>query len=103
MPRYPAERIHEWFSLSYANFLVMPRSLLQSMPEEWQQRFVACLDEFDEHWDGLPDGYMPSSYRVQPTEFGRLGSWKKFRLPHYNRGRTRVAQDGTATGEGLTR
>lgn len=37
--------IHQWFELSYAHYLVLPRSLLQAMPVEWQERFVACLNE----------------------------------------------------------
>lgn len=37
--------IHTWFSLTYANYLVLPRSVLQSMPEEWQHRFTAIMDE----------------------------------------------------------
>ena len=40
------EPIHEFFELSYAHYLVLPRSLLQSMPVEWQKRFVECLDRF---------------------------------------------------------
>lgn len=39
--------IHGWFSLSYASYLVMPRTLLQSMPVEWQERFVKCLNEYN--------------------------------------------------------
>lgn len=34
------------FGLTYANYLALPRTLLQSMPIEWQERFVACLEEF---------------------------------------------------------
>jgi hypothetical protein len=41
------EPIHTWFNLTYANYLVLPRSILQSMPLEWQQRFVKCLRELD--------------------------------------------------------
>ncbi len=93
------EAVHEYFSLSYANFAVYPRSLLQSMPDEWQTRFVALMDEYDAHWSWLPDEFQPSSYRVQPTEGGRLVSWRRFRLPHYSRGRARVAKDGTVTRE----
>jgi len=37
--------IHTSFGLSYANYLVLPRTLLQSMPEEWQHRFVSMVDE----------------------------------------------------------
>lgn len=41
------EAIHEWFGLTYANYLVLNRSLLQSMPDVWQTRFVGCLRELD--------------------------------------------------------
>ncbi|MEG8275732.1 hypothetical protein [Streptomyces sp. AHA2] len=37
--------IHEWFSPSYSNYLVLHRSHLQSMPIEFQKRMVACLEE----------------------------------------------------------
>lgn len=43
--------VHEWFELSYAKYLTIPRSLLQSMPVEWQERFTRCLRELD---DALP-------------------------------------------------
>lgn len=97
------ELVHGWFSLSYANFAVFPRSLLQSMPNEWQEKFVALMGEYDDHWRDLPDGFLPRGYRVQPTEGGKLASWSRFRLPHYSRGRARVAQDGTVTGERFPR
>lgn len=37
--------IHTWFGLSYCNYQVLHRTLMQSMPIEWQERMVACLDE----------------------------------------------------------
>ena len=42
------EPIHEWFELSYSNYLVVQRVILQSMSLEWQKRFVKCLDELYE-------------------------------------------------------
>jgi len=39
------EPIHEFFELSYANYLTLPRCALQTMPFEWQRRFVALLEE----------------------------------------------------------
>lgn len=78
------EPIHLWFSLSYANYLVLPRSVLQSMPHEWQQRFVACLEELDaaaSHLD-WPD------YIVTARRDGRFA---RDPIPHYDRGRTWVA------------
>jgi hypothetical protein len=41
------EAIHTWFNLTYANYLVVPRSVLQSMPDDWQVRFVVCLEEME--------------------------------------------------------
>lgn len=39
--------IHAWFGLSYAKYLVLPRSILQSMPVEWQKDFVKLLEQLD--------------------------------------------------------
>lgn len=30
--------IHGFFGLSYSNYLVLPRTLMQSMPVAWQER-----------------------------------------------------------------
>lgn len=39
------EVVNEWFGLTYSHYLVLPRSLMQAMPGEWQERMVACLLE----------------------------------------------------------
>lgn len=79
------EEVHGWFGLTYANYLVLNRSLLQSMPGEWQHRFVTCLEELRDSFSHLdhPDGYM-----VAPR--GDNGKFIKDTIPHYNRGRTKV-------------
>jgi len=60
--------IHQYFGLTYANFLVIHRARLQSMPLEWQQRCTVLLEELqaanaaqpetvedpDEDPDGVP-------------------------------------------------
>lgn len=58
----PCDIVHQWFGLSYAQYLTVPRSVLQSMPEDWQQRFVDCLNELDEAIDWPPKN---GTYRVQ--------------------------------------
>jgi len=40
--------VHGLFGLSYAQYLTIPRSVLQSMPVKWQEQFVQCLNELDE-------------------------------------------------------
>lgn len=46
--------VHLWFELSYAQYLTVPRLALQSMPEEWQERFAKCLNELDDRLDWRP-------------------------------------------------
>ncbi|WP_286068848.1 hypothetical protein [Stenotrophomonas sp. 57] len=56
------------FGLTRAAYLVVPRRTLQSMPLEWQQRFVALMDEAHAH---LPAEAFPD-YTVQRQERGRF-------------------------------
>lgn len=56
------------FGLTRAAYLVVPRRTLQSMPLEWQERFVALMDEAHAH---LPAGAFPD-YTVQRQERGRF-------------------------------
>lgn len=77
--------IHTWFNLTYANYLVLPRSVLQSMPEEWQHRFVECLNELDQAFGHLE---WPSRYAVSVRRSD--GRFARDPIPHYNRGRTRL-------------
>lgn len=47
--------VHGWFGLTYANFAVVHRARLQSMPVEWQQRYVDLMEELSAAYDGQPD------------------------------------------------
>lgn len=53
--------IHGYMGLSYANYLVLHRTVLQSMPEAWQQAFVALLEEYDA---ASADLEFPEAYEV---------------------------------------
>lgn len=46
--------IHTWFSLSYCNYVVLHRTFLQSMPIEFQERIVACLEELQAAFAHIP-------------------------------------------------
>lgn len=46
--------IHLAFGLTYASYLTLPRTLLQSMTLEWQERFVVCLDQFHAAFAHVP-------------------------------------------------
>lgn len=77
--------IHTWFSLTYANYLVLPRAVLQSMPDEWQHRFVECLQEMERAFYHLD---WPT-YMVTARDSSN-GRFKRDPIPHYWRGRTRI-------------
>jgi len=77
--------VHCWFGLTYANYLVLPRTLLQSMPEQWQHRFVGCLRELEQAFWHID---QPDSYMVRAK--GPGGKFISDPVPHYNRGRTFV-------------
>lgn len=48
------EPIHEWFELSYAKFLTVPRLVMASMPLDWQRKMAALLLEMDATFDWRP-------------------------------------------------
>jgi len=75
-------QIHEWFELSYANYLVLNRTHLQSAPEDWQEKFVKLLDELAEMFD-----YPDVSYTVNCRKNGKF---IKDPTPHYDRGRAYI-------------
>jgi hypothetical protein len=65
------EAIHTWFGLTYANYLVFPRTLLQSMPDAWQGRFVALLEELDAAFSHVEQA---QAYKVEAGEEHEVSS-----------------------------
>lgn len=47
--------INEWFELSYAQFLTVPRLVMESMPIEWQEKMAELLKEMDDTFDWRPE------------------------------------------------
>lgn len=64
--RHPAlddpEPMHVWFELSHSSYLVLPRTMLQDMPREWQVRLVELLEEARARYD---DPRLEVTYVVQ--------------------------------------
>lgn len=46
--------LNEYFGLSYAQFITIPRLVVQSMPLEWQNKMKALLEEMDNTFDWRP-------------------------------------------------
>lgn len=61
MSAYSDGPVWNAFGLTYASYAVFPRRALQSMPEEWQQRFVDLINEAHET---LEDGALSGDYNV---------------------------------------
>ena len=68
------ERLWRWFGLSYATFLTLPRVLLHAMPDSWQFKMAALLEEADEAFPNAPGGFTVRGV----GENGRLT-----KLPHW--------------------
>lgn len=85
------EYIHSYFGLSYAHYIVLPRTLLQSMPDGWQKRFIRLMDEFEDRFSSfewLPEG---TYYNVSlKDEKGKIVSIKEDIFNDYDRGRRKV-------------
>lgn len=83
--RVEHDPIHCWFELSYAQYLTIPRSVLQSMPKTWQARMVARLEELDATIDWRP---REGRYWVELRDArGRICHDP---LKDYERGRRRI-------------
>lgn len=61
MPADDDQPVHSFFGLTYANYLVLPRSVMQAMPVGWQRQMVALLEEAGERFGHL---YGPNDYEV---------------------------------------
>lgn len=80
--------IHNFFCLTYCSYQVVPRSIAQSMPVEWQRRFVRLMRQMEitcsKHGIETPD------YTVYAHAKGKRIT-DDFR--NYNRGRRNVFKE----------
>ena len=82
------EPINWWFELSYAQYLTVPRLVMQSMPLEWQRKMAVLLQEMDETFDWRPkEGQYwvklknsKGRFMDAPLEDYRRGSCEHLRL-----------------------
>jgi low affinity Fe/Cu permease len=47
-------RLSQWFGLTRAAWVTLPRSFMQEMPDEWQRRFAICLEEIQDTFPNAP-------------------------------------------------
>lgn len=83
------EPIHGWFGLTYASYLVLPRSVLQSLPQSLQRQLVEALEAIADHLDAaiIP---IAGTYHVQLRD--SKGRFIADPLRVYERGRRQVTK-----------
>ena len=83
--------IHDFFGLSYANYLVLPRTLLQSLEVETQEELVSVLEQIYKEEEKLTGTHWPENAKIivklQDSATGRFISDP---LSDYERGRRRL-------------
>lgn len=62
---YDSDPIHQHFGLSYSTHMVLPRTLLQSMPAQWQAALVHLLDQYESAFQGVE---QPPGYKVEAAD-----------------------------------
>lgn len=72
--------VHSFFGLTYASYLAVPRSVLQSMPADWQHQFSALMDKMEDLYGGYD-----MSYTVHKRD--KRGRFQSDPLQNYERGR----------------
>ena len=80
-----SNKLHSWWSLSYAQYLTIPRTVLQSMPDEWQGKMAELLEELDERID-----WRPKEGRYYCYLRNDKGQFVKDQYANYERGRRRL-------------
>lgn len=79
------EPIHEWFGLTYASYLVLRRSMLQSAPVPLQRRLVEVLNEL---YDLFGSEALEGDFTVQMRN--DAGRFVEDPYADYERGRRRI-------------
>lgn len=86
--------IHTWFGLSYASYLVLPRTILQSCSAETQKALVEALNKVGAEYDkNMIEEAWPGSATIHVTlRDNATNRFTKDPLADYQRGRRRLWQ-----------
>ncbi|MDA0244924.1 MAG: hypothetical protein OT477_16025 [Chloroflexi bacterium] len=102
MGKTTSNPIAEWFELSRAQFLTVPRLVMEAMPVEWQEKMADLLREMDETFDWRPSN---GRYWVRlKDDEGRfteapLGDYRRGSCEHLRRAGGNAPQGGSRSGD----
>jgi hypothetical protein len=85
------EPIQDWFGLSYAAYLVIPRTLLQSCSVETQQAVCDALERvYQEEKANMPHHWPNEANIIVQLQDSVTKKFMKDGLANYERGRRRL-------------
>lgn len=84
-----ADPVHNFFCLTYAKYQVLPRSIMQSMPQAWQTRFVRLMHQIED--ECAKRGIRTPEYTVYARDENGRFITDEFR--DYQRGRRDVFKE----------
>jgi hypothetical protein len=83
--------IHDFFGLSYANYLVLPRTLLQSCSVKAQKALCTALEMIaDEEAKNMPHHWPDRANIIVSLKDAGTGRFMKDEMADYQRGRRRL-------------
>lgn len=65
------QKLWGFFGLSYAAWICLPRVLMHEMPDAWQDKMAALLEEF---WDQYPSLFTESEPTVSLRRNGKFST-----------------------------
>lgn len=79
-PRNGNGPVHDWFGLTYAGYLVVPRLILQELPYDWQRRFVGLMVEANDlHKAPDPKGTSIVCWKGPNGKYTKAKHWSRYR------------------------
>ena len=70
------DALWEWFGLSRASWLTLPRALMHEMPDNWQAKMAALLRQFDAEYPFIDQpGYDTQVTLKRGRRFVSAPSW----------------------------
>lgn len=70
-----------WFELSYAAWLTLPRVMMHDMPDEWQAKMAALLEEWDATWVNPPHLRTRVTLVSHGGKLMKMHDWLPYRHP----------------------
>lgn len=78
------EDLSLWFGLTRANWLTIPRVMMEAMPNKWQEKMARLLNEFDDTWDSNKVELETTVRLMKDKKIIRMPEWmKNYRHPDY--------------------